>query len=85
MPAMHLGMADKYFITDRMVHFYEERAKGGAGMIAVGFATIDELSGNPLCIGAHTDEFIPGLTRLADAIKSAGHRKHQFRPRSPAG
>lgn len=74
MPAMHLGMADKYFITDRMIHFYEERAKGGAGMIAVGFATIDELSGNPLCIGAHTDDFIPGLARLADAIKDNGAR-----------
>jgi 2,4-dienoyl-CoA reductase (NADPH2) len=72
LPAMHLGMTENYFITDRLIHFYEERAKGGAGMIAVGFATIDELSGNPLCIGAHTDEYIPGLTRLASAINNNG-------------
>ncbi|MBW1815031.1 MAG: NADH:flavin oxidoreductase, partial [Deltaproteobacteria bacterium] len=72
LPAMHLGMTENYFITDRLVHFYEERAKGGAGMIAVGFATIDELSGNPMCIGAHTDEYIPGLTRLASAINDNG-------------
>jgi len=62
MPAMHLGMADNFQITDQLVDFYTERAQGGAGMITVGYATIDELSGNTQVIGAHKDEYIPGLS-----------------------
>ena len=45
LPAMHLGMADNFEVTDQLVDFYAERAKGGAGMITVGYATVDELSG----------------------------------------
>jgi 2,4-dienoyl-CoA reductase (NADPH2) len=43
-------------------------------MIVVGYATVDELSGNVMNIGAHKDEFIPGLARLADAINTNGAR-----------
>jgi 2,4-dienoyl-CoA reductase (NADPH2) len=74
MPAMHLGMAKNYQVTDQIVAFYAERAKGGAGMICVGFATIDELSGNMLTLGAHDDEHIPGLKRLAETIQAGGAR-----------
>lgn len=68
MPAMHLGMARNYQITDQIIAFYRERARGGAGMICAGFATVDELSGNMLTIGAHDDKHISGLSRLAQAI-----------------
>ncbi len=74
MPAMHLGMAVDYEVTDQIVNFYRERAQGGAGMICVGFATVDEFSGSPLNIGVHRDSFLPGLTRLADTIKQNGAR-----------
>ena len=74
LPAMHLGMAVDFQVTDQLVAFYAERARGGAGMICVGYATVDDLSGNTQNIGAHDDAFIPGLTRLADAIKSNGAR-----------
>jgi 2,4-dienoyl-CoA reductase (NADPH2) len=74
LPAMHLGMADNFEVTDQIINFYEERARGGVSMICVGYATVDELSGNTLNIGAHKDEFIPGLARLADAIKNNGAR-----------
>lgn len=74
MPAMHLGMASNFEVTDQIVDFYTERAKGGVGMITVGYATVDELSGNTTNIGAHKDEFIPGLQKLADAIKKNGAR-----------
>ncbi|MCP3941235.1 MAG: FAD-dependent oxidoreductase [Desulfobacteraceae bacterium] len=72
LPAMHLGMAQDFEVTDQIVNFYAQRAKGGPGMICVGYATIDELSGNTQNIGAHDDRFIPGLTRLASAIKENG-------------
>ncbi|MBI2355527.1 MAG: FAD-dependent oxidoreductase [Deltaproteobacteria bacterium] len=74
MPAMHMNMAGNYAVTDRLVDFYAERARGGAGMITVGYATVDELSGNPGNIGAHKDVYIPGLTRLAAAIRDNGAR-----------
>ncbi|MBU3917037.1 NADH:flavin oxidoreductase, partial [bacterium] len=74
MPAMHMNMVENFEVTDTMVEFYAERARGGAGMIAVGYATIDERSGFTSNLGAHKDEFIPGLKRLAAAIKENGAR-----------
>ncbi|MFP4533902.1 MAG: FAD-dependent oxidoreductase [Desulfobacterales bacterium] len=74
LPAMHLNMAENFEVTDQLVAFYERRARGGAGMITVGFATVDEMSGNSLNIGAHKDDFIPGLKRLAAAINDNGAR-----------
>jgi 2,4-dienoyl-CoA reductase (NADPH2) len=72
MPAMHLNMATDFQVTDRLVNFYAERARGGAAMISVGYATVDDMSGNSMNIGAHSDDHIPGLKRLSDAIKSNG-------------
>ena len=72
LPAMHLDMADTFQVTDKMKAFYRERAKGGAGLVCVGFATVDERSGSPLNIGAHKDELIPGLAELAQEIRAGG-------------
>lgn len=74
MPAMHMGMCVDYKVTDRLVDFYAERAKGGAGMICVGYATVDDYSGGSQNIGAHSDDFLPGLSRLAAAISDNGSR-----------
>ncbi|MGA6924499.1 MAG: FAD-dependent oxidoreductase [Desulfosarcina sp.] len=74
LPAMHLGMAVDFGVTDQLLAFYTERAKGGAGMICVGFATVDDLSGNTQNLGAHDDAFIPGLSRLAAVIRNNGAR-----------
>jgi 2,4-dienoyl-CoA reductase (NADPH2) len=72
LPAMHLGMAQEFEVTDQIVEFYARRAKGGPGMICVGYATVNDLAGNTQNIGTHDDKFIPGLTRLADAIRENG-------------
>ncbi len=72
MPALHLGYVRDGFITDRLLDFYEARASGGVGLIVVGGCTVDELSGGPLMIGLHADEFVPGLSRLADVLKARG-------------
>jgi len=74
LPAMHMNMAEDYMVTEKLVEFYAERARGGVGMISVGYATVDELSGSTMNIGAHKDEFIPGLKQLADSIKENGAR-----------
>jgi 2,4-dienoyl-CoA reductase (NADPH2) len=72
LPAMHLNMADKGQVTEQIKAFYARRAEGGAGLICAGFATIDEQSGSSLNIGAHADEFIPGLRELARSIQGGG-------------
>jgi len=72
MPAMHLNMCRNYQVTEQLLAFYAERAQGGAGMISVGYASVDELAANQMHIGAHDDKFIPGLTRLASTIKDNG-------------
>ncbi|MBT4365059.1 MAG: FAD-dependent oxidoreductase [Desulfobacteraceae bacterium] len=74
MPAMALNMTNDYKITDRLVDFYAERARGGAGMICVGLASVDEMAGGPMLIGAHTDEMIPGLAKCAAGINDNGSR-----------
>ncbi len=74
MPAMHLGMGLNFEVTDAILNFYAARARGGAGLIVAGFATVDEFSGNSQNIGAHKDDFIPGLQRLAQTIQSNGAR-----------
>jgi len=72
MPAMHLNMCKNFIVSDRLVEFYRVRAAGGAGLISVGYATVDEFSGTPLNIGAHDDGCIPGLSRLAAAMHDEG-------------
>jgi len=36
MAAMHLGYAEDGFVTDRLIRYYEECAKGETGLIVVG-------------------------------------------------
>lgn len=74
MPAMHLNMCRKYQVTEQLLSFYAERARGGAGAISVGYASVDEVAANPMHIGAHDDKYIPGLTRLATTISENGAR-----------
>ena len=72
MPAMHMNMCSNHIITEPLIEFYRARAKGGAGLISVGYATVDEYSGTPTNIGAHSDDHLPGLTALAEAIHEGG-------------
>lgn len=74
MPAMQLHLCENYAVTDAIVDFYAERAKGGAGLITVGVMTVDALSAPPTAIGGHNDGFISGLGRLAGAINDHGSR-----------
>ena len=71
MPAMHLGYCDNGFVTDRLVDFYRERAEGGAGLIMVGGCAIDDHGYNSM-IKIGLDDYIPGLTKLVDAVHSGG-------------
>lgn len=60
-------------VTDQLIKFYEERAAGSPGLIIVEAATVavgGKATSNQLVI--YSDDYVPGLRRLAHAIKRAG-------------
>jgi 2,4-dienoyl-CoA reductase-like NADH-dependent reductase (Old Yellow Enzyme family)/thioredoxin reductase len=62
-------------VTDDMVEYYAERARGGAGLLVVEATYVDP-RGKRLHHNAmlHDDRYIPGLRRLVDAVHAAGAR-----------
>ncbi len=61
-------------VSDRLIRFYVERARGGAGLIYVVCGYNDFGLYLPLHPGLEEDRFIPGLKRLTDAIHEHGAR-----------
>lgn len=77
MPPMATNYASKDGeITQRQIDYYTERAKGGVGLIIVEISCVDSPVGRGAIrqIGIDNDRFIPGLRRLAKAIKRHGAR-----------
>ena len=67
--------SDDGSVTDAIVQHYEERSKGQVGLIIVEASAIAwEHRIGMKNIGIHDDSLIPGLKRLADAIKAHGAR-----------
>ena len=62
------------FADDRIKDFYEERAKGGVGLIVMGIGAIDHPDGKvlPGQLGLSDDKFIPGLKEMAEAVHRHG-------------
>ena len=77
MPPMGTGLATKEgIVTDRQIEYYSERARGGAGLVIVELACVDSPVGKAMVrqIAIDDDDFLPGLTRLAEAIRQQGAR-----------
>jgi 2,4-dienoyl-CoA reductase (NADPH2) len=74
MTAMHLGYTPEGEVTDRLVDFYVERARGGVGLIIVGGCPVDEYGGMSSMVCIYHDRFMPGLKRLTEAVKRHGSR-----------
>jgi len=72
MTAMHLGYTPQGEVTQRLIDFYEPRARGGVGLIIVGGCPIDEYGGMAGMIDLSQDKFVPGLKRLTEAVQSHG-------------
>ncbi|MDP2743735.1 MAG: NADH:flavin oxidoreductase, partial [Dehalococcoidia bacterium] len=75
MPAMSIGMAtDDGYVTERLLDYFEERARGGVGLIIVGYAVVEFPRGltGPKRVAVDDDKFLPGLTSLAQRIKQNG-------------
>lgn len=60
-------------VTDRLVERYRRLARGGVGLIITGVMYVHPL-GRPgkYITGIHSDEMIPGLAKVADAVHSEG-------------
>jgi 2,4-dienoyl-CoA reductase-like NADH-dependent reductase (Old Yellow Enzyme family) len=76
MPAMGTGYGDlEGNATDRLATYLARRAKGGAGLLITEVCAVDRRGkGFPSEIGAWSDDLIPGLAKIADAVHGAGGR-----------
>lgn len=74
MPSMGLNQAINGYVSQKQLDYYEERAKGGVGMIAVEVSCVRAPEGiNSECmLRSDDDEFIPGLANLAEVIHKHG-------------
>jgi 2,4-dienoyl-CoA reductase-like NADH-dependent reductase (Old Yellow Enzyme family)/thioredoxin reductase len=61
-------------VSQKLIDYYAERAKGGAGMIIVEYSYIDNLESkaHPLQLGVYDDQLIGGLADLAEVIQERG-------------
>ena len=61
------------YVSERLIDYFVERAKGGAGFIIVGGTVID-LAGRVFSTELHLnqDDYIPGFKKLTEAIHSYG-------------
>ena len=75
MPAMATGFGtEDGYITQQALDYYEERARGGVGLIIVEFTCVDFPRGKALRgqFSADDDRYIPGLQGLVQAIQKHG-------------
>ena len=56
MAPMSCDLCQDGFVTERMVRFYEERAKGGEGLIVIGDGIIETPRGNEVKESIAVDE-----------------------------
>lgn len=60
-------------VTDQLMQYYAARARGGAGMVTVEGAYVNDNGLQiPCSINVSNDRYIPGLSRIANAIKDNG-------------
>lgn len=63
------------FINEKIIRFFEERAKNDVGIIITGSVGISpEGRGLPTQLSIYDDKFIPGLLQLTDAVHKAGSK-----------
>ena len=72
MPAMHLNYTPQGKVTDQLIAFYAERARAGVGLCIVGGMPTCQAGGPFNMPQIKSDDFLPGLTELADAMHAAG-------------
>ncbi len=74
MTAMHLNYTPDGKINERARAFYEERSKGGVGLIIVGGCIIDDWAGPNWMVDIRDDSCIEGHASLVEVVKEHGAR-----------
>lgn len=75
MPALDLAYCPPDgSVNERFINFYEERAKGGAGLIMIGGTAIEEKEVYEGFVSIHDDSLIPGHEKLVTRLKRHGVR-----------
>jgi 2,4-dienoyl-CoA reductase-like NADH-dependent reductase (Old Yellow Enzyme family)/thioredoxin reductase len=75
MPAMGTALASQSGeVTDHQIAYYEERARGGVGLVIVETSPVENVLGKSDFIGPRIDahRFIPMMYRLANAVHKHG-------------
>jgi len=74
MAPMSCNLNEDGFVKERMIRFFEERAKGGVGLIIIGDGIVDSPVGNNVkeSTPIDDDKYIPFLTNLTQAVKVYG-------------
>jgi dimethylglycine catabolism A len=74
MPPMTTRTADaEGFVTEDSIAYYMARVRGGTGLITVEMASPEKCGRHRRHeVGIYDDRFVPGLTRLVDAIHRGG-------------
>ena len=72
MPAMHLNYTMDGKVSQQLIDFYVARARGGVGLAIVGGMPTCQPAGPFTMPQIKSDEYLPGLTQLADAMHEAG-------------
>ena len=74
MPAMTTRLADRDgFVTDATIAYFGARAAGGTGLITVEMASPEKVGRHRFHeLGIYDDRFVPGLTRLTEALHARG-------------
>jgi thioredoxin reductase len=90
MTAVKLGYAtEDGKVTDRHIAFYVRRAEGGAGLITSEPLYVQRNGRElPTQLGIHTDDLVPGLSRMVESVHTAGglmmaHINHAGRAANP--
>jgi 2,4-dienoyl-CoA reductase (NADPH2) len=73
MAAMHLGYAEDGFVTERLIRYYEECAKGETGLIVVGGFKVHKLGGGGIgFLSIEEDKYIPNMKELNMRLHTHG-------------
>jgi 2,4-dienoyl-CoA reductase-like NADH-dependent reductase (Old Yellow Enzyme family) len=74
MPPMTTRLSDaEGHVTDDTMNYYMARVRGGVGLVTVEMASPTKAGRHRRReLGIYDDRFLPGLTRLVDAIKAGG-------------
>lgn len=71
-PPMGTHFVADGFVTGQMIAYQARRAAGGCAMNIVEIASVHRTSSAKLILGIDDDKFVPGLAKLAAAIKAGG-------------